>query len=80
MELKNLRQDDVYNYELYTAYKNVLFAIDVYRKTPSSPLYAKELLNCVQKWYILTADSKIKKMSMRIMPKVVLERMMNRVK
>lgn len=41
MELKNLRQDDVYNYELYTAYKNVLFAIDVYRKTPSSPLYAK---------------------------------------
>lgn len=80
MELKNLRQGDVYNYELYSVYKNVLYAIDAYRKTPSSPLYAKELLDCIQKWYVLTSDSKMKKISMRIMPKIVFERMMTRAK
>ena len=80
MDLKNLRQGDVYNYDLYIAYKNVENAIATYTKTPSSPLYAKQLLACVRKWYILTSDSKKQKMSMRIMPKVVLSRMINRVK
>lgn len=80
MDLKNLRQGDVYNYDLYKAYTNVEQAIATYTKTPSSPLYAKELLDCVQKWYILTSASKTEKLSMRIMPKVVLERMISRVK
>ncbi|MDE6251014.1 MAG: hypothetical protein K2M34_05305 [Alphaproteobacteria bacterium] len=80
MDLKNLRQGDVYNYDLYTAYKNVENAIAAYTKTPSSPLYAKELLDCIQKWYILTSTSKKEKMSMRIMPKIALARMIDRVK
>ena len=80
MDLKNLRQGDVYNYDLYTAYKNVENAIAAYTKTPSSPLYAKELLDCVQKWYVLTSNSKIEKVAMRIMPQIFLERMIGHVK
>lgn len=80
MELKNLRLGDVYNYDLYRVYANAERAVEAYTKTPASPLYANELLDCIQKWYILTSVSKTKKLSMRIMPKIALACMIGRVK
>lgn len=84
MNLKNLRQDDVYNYDLYRAYTNAKEAIAAYIKTPSSSLYAKEMLECLKKWYALIADSKRDRMSVRILPNGylfnVFERIIERTK
>lgn len=80
MELKNLRTGDVYDYNLYLANKNVENAINAYRKTPDSPLCAKNLVACIKKWYILTLDSKVGQMSMRAVPAPVFARIIQRMK
>lgn len=84
MDLKNLRMGDVYNYELYAAYKNVQNAIAEYTKTPESPFYTNKLVNCIKKWYLLISDNNLDKMAVRIMPtsclKGVFARMIQNIK
>lgn len=80
MELKNLRVGDLYDYELYTAYLNVIKAVRAYKNTPESPVYAGDLLACLKKWYVLTSDGKAKQLSLRIAPKFALEHVIRRIR
>lgn len=80
MELHNLRMGDLYNYDLYDAYKQVKSAIAAHRATPASKLHANELLTAIKQWYILASNSKMQKISMRMMTNSVFAYFIGRTK
>ncbi len=80
MELRNLCAGDVYDYALYVVYKQARDATAAYRKTPNSSLYARNMISAIKKWYIATTDSKLDKISMKIMSNDMFARFICRTK
>lgn len=67
MNLKNLRAGDTFDYGLYKAYTNAVFAVEEYIRVPESPLYANRLVAAIKQWYIATATGKAQKLTMQLM-------------
>ncbi len=81
MELRNLRTDGcLYDYALYAVYKKAKAAVDTYRKTPSSSAYGDNMVRAIRQWYIATADSRLQKMSMKVISDNMFARYLCRTK
>lgn len=80
MELRNLRMDDLYDYALYVSYNRAKNAVDTYRKTPSSPLFANNMVKAIKKWYVAVTDSGIRKLAMEALPNGIFARFITRIK
>ncbi len=80
MALKNLRVGDLFDFGLYRAYTEVLFAIKEYRKVPNSPIYAAKLLAAMKQWYIMTANNKAQKITMQLLTGNMFARFVQRKK
>jgi len=80
MKLHNLRKGDVYDYALYMIYKQAKDAVEMYRETPSSPSRADDMVRAIKKWYIAVTNSKLQRMSLRIMPNEIFARFFEHIK